>query len=260
MNKKFTLHISDEFKFSKMQTMILEEELEKLPSLKEDSVNVKPIYIYEEQDCYETCVMIRSTVKAPINFNTIPIALKMNGEIISTLNTDLSKIGLIEPNTAVPVLLKFPLNPDVSSINFKKSEVVFLNNINAKQTSKLEIKYIDTTFNDYEKKVIEQYVSNVPPMEKNTLTIKCGELLLRDDKGILPLYLFNTTEKEHVIKNLNIMMVPKALGAARLNKLIIELPKAEINGVTVLAIVILPTDTPASLQELAICDVNIKLN
>lgn len=258
MSHKFNLHISDEFKFSKMQAKIIEKELKKLPDMKPNTLKINPIYLYKHEDCYEACVIIRSTVKLPVNLTNIPIALTSKGEVKSKIQPDLNKLGLIKDHEAIPIILKFPMTEELAKETIRGYSIIFLDNIKAIETSKPSLKKVDNFFNDFERKVIEEYVEKTSPLEKDTFTIEAGNLFEREDKGIIPMYIFNTTSKPRELNNIELVMTPQGIGAARLVKMIDKL-QGEENGVTVVPIEITKKDTPATLEELRNCKITISL-
>lgn len=179
-NKLFKISYCDEDKgaLSKLSEDILKEEIEALPKIEKGKISFDTIYIYNLGDKIEAKILIRNAMDSPINFQLITLGIQdENNEILITQLIDLSEMAAIPPMHVRPYTIYFDMiNLDSKLEINDKCKVIFVSkNINAFESSKSNIGYIDSPMRMEERILIHNYIKSMPPVIKNQISFKIYE-------------------------------------------------------------------------------------
>lgn len=178
-------------KEKKLKTLILQEEVRKLPEMEMDQLKMDTLYMHDMGDEVECKLMLRSTVKAPLTLSDMKFIMKDENEnVISNITVNLSFLGTIDQYSATPVSLNIRKeNLNLEGVDLKKCKLVFAENIGAHTSTSLTLDYVDETIDVLHVRAIERHISAMEPMKKETWGLEQFKIIKEEDDSISVIFL-----------------------------------------------------------------------
>jgi SLAP domain-containing protein len=176
---------------------------EKFP-LKEGNMDMQISYVVEDDNGLEVEFYIRNNTKFNINMETIPITLVKENEIIAKKIADFKSVPDIPPFSAVPVTVQF-YDKEIYKYDFKDISIRlgFENNYFLAKTQKVELDNLPERFKYRHKKTLEDYVSTLPRLRKNSMDIHGYSVFYDEDNNLnLVIVLRNGYDSDLEVNNI----------------------------------------------------------
>lgn len=212
LNIDLSLHPKDEASVSNFQKEFIKEELAELPPINKGEVNIASSYIYDIGESYEASIYIRNGLESEMSFQAVPLSvINSNGEVLASQIFDLIELGNIPPMSARPWKICFNKSSfSAKDIDIKDCKIVFDSNIKALKTVNVTLSNLPEGIGELEKRKYEEFIENLPRLEKNTLSISTYSLEKDNDNNIvITIVIRNGSNKEAKLEKLPVKVVDK---------------------------------------------------
>ncbi|SFA81160.1 SLAP domain-containing protein [Clostridium frigidicarnis] len=190
---KFNINLTGgrTLKEKKLKTLILQEEVRKLPEMEMDQLKMDTLYIHDMGDEIECKLMLRSTVKAPLTLSDMKFIMKDENEnVITNMTINLNFLGTIDQYSATPVTLTVnKKNLNLEGIDLRKCKLVFAENIGAHTSTSLTLDHVDETIDVLHVRAIERHISAMEPMKKETWGLEQFKVVKEEDDSVSVIFL-----------------------------------------------------------------------
>ena len=159
---------------SKLADQLYYEDLNEITGIEENVVLFKTMYIFELEDKIEVKVFIINSTEKNINFDELQLTIfNEDNEVVATEFINLSEVGEIPPKHVRPFSVLFSKRSilDGKSINEKCELKVLPDRTKANISNKTTIDYMDKKLSLYEKRIIEKYIEELPPLVESKFQI-----------------------------------------------------------------------------------------
>lgn len=234
---KFNINIigGKTLKEKKLQTLILQEEVRKLPEMEIDQLHIDTLYMHDMGDTIECKIMLRSTVKAPINLSDMKFIMKdENGNKLTEFTINLNFLGSIPQYSATPFSINITKNNlDLDGIDIKKCKLSFSTNVDAHMSTNLELGYVEENIDVLHLRAIERHINSLPPMKNETWKVEQFKVFKEENEEALSVIFLvkNAYERAFTIENPDFRL-KDSMGITMAQKTIEKLPK-DVKGGTI---------------------------
>lgn len=236
-NFKFNINLigGKNIKEKRLQTLILQEEVKKLPQMGPDQLHIDTLYMHDMGDTIECKIMLRSTVKAPINLSDVKFIMKdENKNKITDFAINLNFLGSIPQYSATPFSIdvkKDKLN--LEGIDIKKCKLSFATNVGAHMSTNLELGYTQENIDVLHLRAIERHIDSLPPMKNDTWEVEQFKVFKEENEEALSVIFLvkNAYERAFTIENPDFRL-KDSMGITMAQKTIEKLPQ-DVKGGTI---------------------------
>lgn len=238
---KISYSPKDENGISKLAKKLDCEDLNSIIDIKENSISFRTIYIYESEESIEAKVFIINSTKQNLNFEYLPLKIiNKDKEVVASEYIKLVDIGEIPPMNIRPFSIFFSKNSLIVTkiIDEQCSVVMEHEKMGAKISNRTAIEHIDNSIPLYDKRIIEKYVENMPPIIKNNFKINHYKSGIDEERNIFSiLILSNGYDKNLELTNLNMIYMDEG-DIIQAKKRIKKSPTVKANSTSVIKIIL----------------------
>jgi SLAP domain-containing protein len=231
----------DENNISKLSRQLDIEDLKDIGDIKENSVSFKTVYIFEVEDAIEIKVFITNSTKSNINFKYLPLKIvNKENEIVASEYLNLVDVGEIPPMNIRPCSVFLSKDSIVTgkTIDDECQLMVKGQETSAKLSNKTVIDAFYGDISLYEKRIIEKYVENMPPLIKNDYKIHSYKNSIDENGNKFSILIFSNGLSKDVYPRGFTMMYKDQGGLIKASKEVKNLPLVKANSTIVVKIVL----------------------
>ncbi|MCX7951769.1 MAG: SLAP domain-containing protein [Clostridiales bacterium] len=199
-----SLHPDIENRVSNITKEYYQKELQELEPIEVGQVNIHTSYVYDNGEEIEANVIIRNGLENKINFEYLPIIISdEEGNIYFRGALRGDEIGDIEPFKARP--WKFFIKKQdlfIQDLKDKKLTVKFdaeKMKVNVDDPNLFDL-ILPVNLNSDEKKALEEFLSKMPPLEKDTVDLDLFQKIYNKEKNIWHLTYIVRNASQHDVK------------------------------------------------------------
>lgn len=223
---KLSLHPDEEALVSDIKKMMLEEELEEFDGIRENDVNIRTSYVFDDGENIEIGVFFRNATKDDLHFTTLPLTLVDENENILVSETfRLDSLGEVPAYSARPHKILFSKANMPENININKGcKIIFSEQIETLNIAHIEYEDIENI--PFEMQMfLKQSLNTLPPIEKGQVDLTTYEVYMEKDNKIKVTFLVRNGKNETFkVEKLPITIYDK-------NNKIIHTTTLEIDGI-----------------------------
>lgn len=186
---------------SDTQKEMLKEEMEELPPLLENQVNVSGVYVFEEDDKVEVKIYIRNGYKKTIALKEVAFVLaNSKNEILAYQMFDLTEMGEIPPLAARPWKLYFDKeNLTVDKIPTDDWKIAFDTNLSIGEIAKInEYQNLPRHISDVEKEIMYSYLNGLSDVKYGEVSVSTFNITMEKSGQILITLVFRNGSNSNV--------------------------------------------------------------
>jgi SLAP domain-containing protein len=243
LGKEFTISYApkEERTVSKLAEKLYYEDLNTLTDIEDNSVVFKTMYIFEIEREIEVKVFIINSTNKTINFEYLPLEIvDENNRIIACELLKLVEVGEVPPMHVRPFSIFFSISSKIPGevLNERCTLVIKNDKIIPKISRRTVISSMDENIPLYERKVLENYINNMPPLISNTVKMipYKSEIDEQGDKYSI-LILANGSKENIQLSDIN-MIYRDAAGFVQAHKKVSSLGSVPPNSTSVYKIVL----------------------
>lgn len=197
LNERETLIISD------TQKEFLKDEIDELPPIKENEINISAIYGFYNDNNLEVKAYLRNGFKKPVNFEEMNVyILNEKNEILGEQTFNFKTFGTIDKGMARPIKLYFDkCNIKVDDINKYNWKIGFNSEINVNINLKLDYSSILKNESVTDNEVIKKFIEEQPKMKLNSFSFSTFNIMLNTNGEIVVTVLVRNSMDKAIIIN-----------------------------------------------------------
>ncbi|MEW8955363.1 SLAP domain-containing protein [Clostridium sp.] len=210
-NIKFNINLLDKSnsKNSKLQGLIMKEEIRKLPPMEKGEIRIDTLYIYDIGEKLECKLVVRSAMNQKLNLKDIEFLMMDGEEEVGKCIANLDSLGELPIYSATP----FSIIIGKESFNLEGREVkncslVFSSRLTSYESKKLTLGYVDEEIDVLTLRAIEREVESMPPMKLNTYEVIPHKVYNEEEDTISAVFLLaNSLDKPLSLGGLSFRLI-----------------------------------------------------
>lgn len=236
-NFKFNINLigGKNIKEKRLQTLILQEEVKKLPQMGPDQLHIDTLYMHDMGDAIECKIMLRSTVKAAVNLSDVKFIMKdENKNKITEFVMNLDFLGSVPKYSATPFSLNIKKSElNLENVDIKKCNLFFSKDVDAHMSTSLKIGYVEENIDVLHLRAIERHTDSLPPMKNDTWEVEQFKVFKEENEEALSVIFLvkNAYERAFTIENPDFRL-KDSMGITMAQKTIEKLPE-DVKGGTI---------------------------
>lgn len=220
---------------SDVQKEILNEEIDQLPLIKENDINISTIYVFENKEDVEAKVYFRNGLSRKVNFEYLPlIMLNSKNEAIGKKMFNLKEMGDLPAGTARPWKLFFNKSEiDMDKFCSKDCKIIFDKGLRAVDYAPITLDELSVEDDKYIS-MFRDFIKTLPGVKRNNISISKFKIALqKQGKIMVTLIIRNGCNKSVKIEKMPITIKDEnnkvvASGVFETNNLKLEPMKARV--------------------------------
>lgn len=246
---------------SKITETLYYEEIDNIEDIREGTVSIHTMYVFDMPDKVEVKVLIINASSKNINFGPVMLALVDSNQTIALEQAlDLSEAGLIPSMNIRPFTLIFDKKNLKNDAVIKDDYKVIIKpeNVVGTKSANIEISFLDEKLSLYDKRLVEEYVQNMPPVVKGDIKIiPYKSDIDNEGNSYTVLLLVNGLDKnakfaEFLLTYKSYMQLPDAV------KKVNDLPSVSMNSIAAIKVILNDTEIINKNFNIKECEVTVR--
>jgi SLAP domain-containing protein len=255
----FRLELNSVEELSELEIKILKEEINDLPPLDKDRIDIQTLYLYDIGEVVESKIIIRNSTNRTVFLEKLNFILIDNEEkILGQQLIGLDFLGEIPAYSYTPATISLDkIKFNLDNKNLSECKIIIYDKLKGMYSQKIILGYLDDSLDEVNKRLFEKLVDEFPPMKLNTFEIKYPRVIIAEGKVSVPVLVFSGYTQEFTIQNLKIRFQDN-LNLVKAYKEIKELPvKVQPFTANVYNFIFEPEEIYCDIEDLRICRVSI---
>lgn len=152
---------------------MIKDDISKFPTIKEGQMSIQNVYVFNNGETIEASLYILNGLEYPINFARVPfIIIDKNGEKVACQSFDLKEVGIIHPNSVIPLKIYFDKKSLlVDTFPVDGCKVYMDTKVIGNKTVKVDFENIPNNTSDGERNKYVAFLEKLPLIKEGTLDI-----------------------------------------------------------------------------------------
>jgi SLAP domain-containing protein len=214
MNNDIILSLGEEYSNSKLNTLVYEQELREINTkypLDENQVDIKATYFLKNENDLEVGFFIRNGLGKSVSFENVCLVIEdESGKDLVLKEFNLKNDGIIQPCSARPFVVRFPITNEINLQNVEEYTIKFskVNNLSKFHSVTTELVGLPIDISFEKEKAIRDFILGLKTLREGEFDISEFNLRSIVNGGLECTMLFrNGTNKEAKVEKLPIYVI-----------------------------------------------------